>query len=68
MKNKNLSSKFKGSTVSAALPLLLVSSMILTNACGVKGKPLAPLEPPPIGTGEPAVPLKKEDKKNTLKR
>jgi hypothetical protein len=37
------------------------------TACGVKGKPLPPLEPPSIGTGEPVL-NKKDEKKNYQKR
>jgi predicted small lipoprotein YifL len=37
-------------------------------ACGVKGKPLPPLEPPSIGIGEPTYLNKKEEKKNNQKR
>lgn len=48
---------------------ILVSAIVfLITACGVKGKPLPPLEPPPIGTGEPAYFNKKEVKKNNQKR
>lgn len=42
--------------VALSLPLLLA-----TNACGVKGRPLPPLEPAPIGQGEP---LSKSKKSN----
>jgi predicted small lipoprotein YifL len=38
------------------------------TACGVKGKPLPPLEPPPIGIGEPTHLNKKDEKKNYQKR
>jgi len=38
------------------------------TACGVKGKPLPPLEPPSIGTGEPTYLNKKDEKKNNQKR
>lgn len=38
------------------------------TACGVKGKPLPPEEPPFIGTGEPAFLNKKDDKKTNQKR
>jgi predicted small lipoprotein YifL len=47
--------------------LLMILSFALAS-CGVKGKPLAPLEPPPIGNGEPTHFNKKEDKKNNQKR
>lgn len=38
------------------------------TSCGVKGKPLAPLEPPPIGNGEPLYLNKKDEKKPPQKR
>lgn len=45
--------------------LLIIFSL---TACGVKGKPLPPLEPPTIGNGEPAYLKKKDDKKSQQKR
>lgn len=44
--------------------LILVLSMPL--GCGVKGRPLPPLNPAPIGRGEPA--LKETDSKRNLKK
>ncbi|WP_413289523.1 hypothetical protein [Bdellovibrio sp. HCB337] len=49
---------------------VLFASLIIfaITACGVKGKPLPPLEPPPIGTGEPTYLNKKDEKKTNQKR
>jgi hypothetical protein len=45
--------------------IFMVFGMI---ACGVKGRPLPPLEPPSIGIGEPIYLNKKDEKKNNQKR
>jgi predicted small lipoprotein YifL len=48
--------------------MIMISLLIALAGCGVKGKPLPPLEPPPIGTGHPVPATKKEDRKNNSKR
>lgn len=48
--------------------LLAIVITLGFTACGVKGKPLPPLEPPSIGTGEPTSLNKKDEKKNYQKR
>jgi len=48
--------------------LLVILIVFGISACGVKGKPLPPLEPPSIGTGEPTYLNKKDEKKNNQKR
>lgn len=45
--------------------MLLIFAM---TACGVKGRPLPPQEPPFIGTGEPTYLNKKDEKKPNQKR
>lgn len=47
--------------------IIVLSLVTFVAGCGVKGKPLPPLEPPSIGTGTPES-LKKDDKKNEQKR
>lgn len=42
--------------------------VFVVTACGVKGKPLPPLEPAPIGKGEPSTLNKKDEKKTNQKR
>lgn len=44
--------------------LLAMTLTLFATSCGVKGKPLPPLEPPSIGTGEPQYQNKKDEKKN----
>jgi len=48
--------------------LILTVIYISLAACGVKGKPLPPIEPAFIGTGEPPALNKKDDKKTHQKR
>jgi hypothetical protein len=48
--------------------LFLVLASLVLASCGVKGKPMPPLEPPSIGTGEPTYLNKKDEKKNNQKR
>jgi predicted small lipoprotein YifL len=47
---------------------LLLTLTLSLASCGVKGRPVAPLEPPMLGTGKPAEVPKKDEKKNTQKR
>jgi predicted small lipoprotein YifL len=49
----------------AFFAILIIFAIV---ACGVKGKPLPPLEPPSIGLGEPTYLNKKDEKKNIQKR
>ena len=49
----------------AAFIILLIFGI---TACGVKGRPLPPQDPPPIGNGEPTYLNKKDDKKTIQKR
>lgn len=69
MKNKKTKEESLKSTPFAAVTgFAILMAFVFNTSCGVKGKPLPPLEPPPIGTGEPALPMKKDDKKNSQKR
>lgn len=45
--------------------LILISAMTTLSACGVKGKPLPPLQPPPVGDGRN---LKGQDKNESVPR
>lgn len=44
--------------------LLVLSTLFFLCACGVKGRPLPPLEPPPLGQGR----LKYEDEQTKKKK
>lgn len=45
--------------------LLFISVTAILSACGVKGKPLPPLQPPPVGDGRN---LKGQDKNESTSR